>query len=174
MRRREFITLVGGTVATWPLVARAQQTTLPVIGFLRSTSPAELARPVTAFRQGLKEAGFVEGQNVAIEYRYAENQLDRLPTLAAELIRRPVAVNVGNTVSVVQAAKAATTTVPIVFAVGSDRSSYSNREVVVAGSLMSYGSSITEAYRQAGLRARILKGENRPTCRSCSRPNSSS
>jgi putative ABC transport system substrate-binding protein len=97
----------------------AQQPAMPVVGFLRSTSPADSTHFVTAFRQGLKEAGFVEGQNVAIEYRWAEGQNDRLPALVAELIRRPVDVIVGNTPAA-HAAKAATTTVPIVFVTGSD------------------------------------------------------
>jgi putative tryptophan/tyrosine transport system substrate-binding protein len=118
MRRRDFITFLVSAVA-WPLVARAQQGALPVIGFLRSTSLADATDLVTAFRRGLKEAGFVEGQNVAIEYRYADNQIDRLPALVAELIRWPVAVIVGNNNSAI-AAKAATTTIPIVFATGTD------------------------------------------------------
>src|ERR1700730_1423145 len=116
--RRRFITLLG-SAAVWPLAARAQQTVLPVIGFLRSTSLAPFQNLVTAFGQGLKEAGFVEGRNVAIEYRYADNQIDRLPALVAELIRRPVAVIVGNSSSAI-AAKAATTTIPIVFVDGGD------------------------------------------------------
>jgi len=116
--RREFISALGSAAAAWPLVARAQAT-MPVIGFLRSTSAADSTQFVAAFRQGLKEAGFVEGQNVAIEYRWAENQLDRLPALAVDLVRLPVAVIIVNAPAAV-AAKNATTTVPIVFVTGSD------------------------------------------------------
>jgi putative ABC transport system substrate-binding protein len=119
MRRREFVALLGGAAAAWPLAARAQQPAMPVIGFLRSATLADVPHFVTAFRQGLREAGFVEGQNVAIEFRSAENHPNRLPVLVADLIRRPVAVFVGNSEAAL-AAKAASTTVPIVFVIGSD------------------------------------------------------
>ena len=119
MQRRAFITLLGGATAGWPLATRAQQPTMPVVGFLRSTSLANSAHFVTSFRQGLKEAGFVEPQNVAIEFRYAEGRGDRLPELVADLIHKPAAVIVANNPSAV-VAKAATTTVPIIFITGSD------------------------------------------------------
>jgi putative ABC transport system substrate-binding protein len=118
MRRREFITLLG-SAAAWPIAAGAQQPAMPLIGFLRSTSLADATHLVTALRLGLKEAGFVEGQNVAVEFSSGENQPDRWPTLVADLIRRAVAVIVGNTPAAL-AAKAATSTVPIVFATGGD------------------------------------------------------
>ena len=117
-RRREFIALLVGA-AVWPLAARAQQPAMPVIGFLRSAPIADATHLVTAFRQGLKEAGFIEGQNVTVDYRSAENDRDQLTGLVAEFIRRPVAVIVANQISAL-AAKAATTTVPIVFATGAD------------------------------------------------------
>ena len=119
MKRRDFITLIGGAAVAWPLAARAQQPAMPVIGFVRSTSLAPFQSLVVAFGDGLKEAGFVAGQNVAIEYRYAENQRDRLPALVAELLGIPVAVLVVNS-GAAAAAKAATTTVPIVLVAGAD------------------------------------------------------
>src|SRR5262249_1350687 len=118
MRRREFVTFLGGAAA-WPLAARAQQSTMPVIAFLRS-SPLNISIPlVAAFRQGLKESGFNEGQSVAVEFRYADNQIDRLPALVDELLRRPVNVIVANVLAALTA-KDATTTVPILFVTGSD------------------------------------------------------
>jgi putative ABC transport system substrate-binding protein len=119
MRRREFIALLGGAVAGRSLAARAQQPPIPVVGFLRSTPSKPFAHLVTAFREGLKEAGFVEGQNVAIEYRWADNHLDRLPGLATDLVQHRVAALIGNGLAV-RAAKAATATIPIVFVLADD------------------------------------------------------
>jgi putative ABC transport system substrate-binding protein len=122
VNKREFITLLGGAAVAWPLAARGQQPAMPVIGFLDPRSlHYTLADQQRAFRQGLKDAGYVEGESVVIEYRWAEGQIDRLPALAAELVRRRVAViTTGGGPAAALAAKAATTTIPIVFAVGED------------------------------------------------------
>ena len=119
MKRRKFIALVGGAAVAWPVVARAQQSAIPVVGFLRSTPADPFTKLVDAFRLGLSESGLVEGANVTIDYRYADNHLERLPSLAAELARRPVNVIVANSLAA-EAARSITSTIPIVFVTADD------------------------------------------------------
>jgi putative tryptophan/tyrosine transport system substrate-binding protein len=152
MRRREFLGVVGGTALAWPLAARAQQPTVPVVGFISSGSPGPLRQALAAFQEGLKEAGYVEGQNVTVEYRFAEGQPDRFPGLVSDLVRRQVAVLVVTSITGVLAAKQATTTIPIVFSVGDDP--------VTAGLVASFnrpGGNMTGVYQlTTGLEAKRL------------------
>jgi putative tryptophan/tyrosine transport system substrate-binding protein len=121
MRRRDFVTVIGGAAAAWPLTARAQQQAMPVVGFLGTTGGQRRGEVLAAYYMGLADTGYIEGRNVAIEYRWAENHYDRLPALAEELVRRRVAVIVApGSVAAASAAKTATTTIPVVFMIGSD------------------------------------------------------
>ena len=152
MRRREFITLIGGAAASWPRATRAQQAAMPSVGFVAGSSFEALRRPVAAFRDGLKDAGFVEGQSVAVDYRFAEGQLDRFLPLMLDLVRRQVDVLVTSSPAGSLAAKRATTTIPIVFSVGSDPI-----EIGLVTSLNRPGGNITGVYQfTAGLEGKRL------------------
>jgi putative tryptophan/tyrosine transport system substrate-binding protein len=150
--RRKFLAALGG-VAAWPLAARAQQAAMPVVGFLRSTPATGFAHIVDPFRRGLNDAGFVEGKNVTLEYRWADNQRDRLPGLAADLVRRQVAAIVGAGVPAAQAGKAATATTPIVFVIGADPV-----RVGLVESINRPGSNVTGVVFSVGLLAAKLLG----------------
>jgi len=152
MRRREFITLVGGAAASWPLATGAQQPAMPVVGFMMAGSRAALRDEITAFEAGLKELGFVEGQNLALEYRFAEGQFERFPAFASDLVNRRASVIAASSPQAALAAKQATATIPIVFSVGADPV-----EVGLVSSLSHPGGNVTGVYQfTAGLESKRL------------------
>ena len=152
MRRREFITLLGGAAAAWPAAARAQQPALPIVGLMIAGSPGPLRRATEGFREGLKEAGFVEGQNVAIQYRFAEGQFDRFPAFASDLVGRQVEVLFTTSSAGTLAAMRATTTIPVVFAIGEDPVTLG-----IVASLNRPGGNVTGIYQfTTGLEAKRL------------------
>lgn len=152
MRRRELITLIGGAVAARPLAARAQQQTIPVVGFLSSGAPGPLRQQLAAFEEGLKESGYIKGRNVAVEYRFAEGQFNRFPALASDLVSRQAAVLVVTTDAGTRAAKQATTTIPIVFSIGEDPV-----KLGLVASLRRPGGNVTGVYQfTTGLEAKRL------------------
>jgi putative tryptophan/tyrosine transport system substrate-binding protein len=152
MRRRDFITLLGTTAAAWPLAARAQQPAMPIIGFMMAGSRAALRDEITAFEAGLREMGFAEGQNLALEYRFAEGQFERFPAFASDLVRRRATVIAASSPQAALAAKQATTTIPIVFSVGADPV-----EVGLVSSLSHPGGNVTGVYQfTAGLESKRL------------------